>query len=190
MKTRKLILTAAIAVLAVIYAIQLALTNRSPVKTFNLKNGIDSITIETNGQTVSLLLEGGLWYVATENGTKKSAGNDKKIEELSSAIKSIKSLSTVSHSNAQSELERYGFADLTTITVTAAKNGKTVRTIKIGKNANGSANAFIQLDNNSETLLAGGSLRSVFDVSAEDLIQKTDAKETETAQTDTQENAN
>ncbi len=188
MKTRKLILTAAIAVLAVIYAVQLALTNRSPVKTFNLKEGIDSITIETNGQAVMLSLEGGLWYAGTEKEGQKSSGDDKKIEELSSAIKSIKSLSTVSRSNAQSELERYGFADLTTITVTAAKNGKTVRTIKIGKNANGSANCFIQLDNSSETLLASGSLRSVFDVTAEDLILKADAKETETAQTENNAN--
>ncbi len=189
MKTRKLILTAAIAVLAVIYAVQLALTNRSPVKTFNLKEGIDSITVETNGQAVFLSLEGGLWYVGTENGSQKSAGDDKKIEELSSAVKSIKSLSTVSRSNAQSELERYGFADLTTITVTAAKNGKTVRTIKIGKNANGSANSFIQLDSSSETLLAGGSLRSVFDVTAEDLMLKADAKATEAAQTENNANA-
>ncbi len=180
MKTRKLILSAAIAVLAVIYAIQLVLTNRSPVKTFNLKENIDSITIETNGQTVLLSQEGGLWYVATENGIQKSAGDDKKIEELASAIKSIKKLSTVSHSNAQSELERYGFADVTTINVTATKNGKTVRTIKIGKNANGSANAFIQLDNSSETLLASGSLRSVFDVTAEDLITKNESSQTET----------
>ncbi len=179
MKSRKLILTVAIAVLAVIYAIQLALTNRSPVKTFSLKEGVDSITIETNGQSLSLSLEGGLWYVVTENGTKKDAGDDKKIEELASAVKSIKSLSTVSRSNAQTELERYGFADVTTINVTAVKNGKTVRTLKIGKNAGGSANSFIRLNDNTETLLATGSLRSVFDVSAEDLILKADSEQAE-----------
>ena len=184
MKTRKLILLTAIAVLAVIYAIQLAVTGRSPVKTFKMKESPDSLTISSNGETLSLTLDGGLWYV----GEEKSAADDSKVEELVAKIKAVKTLGTVSRSSAQSELERYGFADVTTIIVAAQKNEKTLRTFTIGKNA-ASGNSYIRFDSSSETLLAGENLRSVFDLTADDLKMKAATQENASDSVATPENA-
>lgn len=169
-KTRKTILIAAIAALAIIYAFLLAASGRSPVKTHKLKDKIDFISVSTGEESVSLSLEGGLWYV----GDEKAAADDSKVEELSDALSQIKTLGTVSRSSAQSELERYGLADVATITVTAGSNGKTVRTVVIGKDASSSSTSYIQLDGSSETLLATGSLRSTFSVKADDLKMKTE----------------
>ncbi len=165
MKTGKKILLISIAVLAVIYALQLAFMNRSTAKTFKLKDKITSLTIEKGDETILLTLEGGLWYV----GKDKLAAEDEKVVELINAVSNIKTLQTVSRSNADAELERYGLADVTTMNVTAKKDDKTVRTIKIGKNAAGSISTYIQLDGSSETMLATGSLRSKFDVKEESL---------------------
>lgn len=178
-KTRKTILIAAIAALAIIYAFLLAASGRSPVKTHKLKDKIDFISVSTGEESVSLSLEGGLWYV----GDEKAAADDSKVEELSDALSQIKTLGTVSRSSAQSELERYGLADVATITVTAGSNGKTVRTVVIGKDASSSSTSYIQLDGSSETLLATGSLRSTFSVKADDLKMKTE--ENSEAQEDT-----
>lgn len=178
MKTRKTVLLISIAVLAIIYAVQLAVTSRSPVKTLRLKDKIDSLTIENGEEKILLSLDGGLWYL----GEEKIAAEDSKVIELVDAISSIKSLGIVSRSTAEAELERYGLADVTTMTVTAQKNGKTVRTLKIGKNASGSASTYIQLDGSSETLLATGSIRSKFEVKAEDLkhvVQEAPAAQSE-----------
>lgn len=172
-KTRKTILVAAIAALAVAYAFLLAASGRSPVKTHKLKDKIDLLSISTGEESVSLSLEGGLWYV----GDEKAAADDNKVMELADAISQIKTLGTVSRSSAQSELERYGLADVATITVTAGSNGKTVRTVVIGKDASSSSTSYIRLDGSSETLLATGNLRSTFSVKADDLKMKVQEKQ-------------
>lgn len=164
-KTRKTILLSVAAALAVIYALLLIFSGRSSAKTIRLKEKIDSLSITTGEETVSLSLEGGLWYV----GEDKTAADDSKAEELAAAISQIRTLGTVSRSSAQSELERYGLADVATITVTARNAGKTVRTLKIGKDASSSSTNYVQLDGSSETLLAAGSLRSTFSVKEDDL---------------------
>ena len=55
MKTRKLILCGAICVLALIYALQLIISGRNPIKTYALDKDFDTITLESvaNG-TVTL----------------------------------------------------------------------------------------------------------------------------------------
>lgn len=184
-KTRKTILVAAIAVLAIIYAVLLAVSGRSPVKTHKLKDKIDFLSISTGEESVKLSLEGGLWYV----GDEKAAADDSKAAELADALSQIKTLGTVSRSSAQSELERYGLADVATITVTAESNGKTVRTVVIGKDASSSSTCYIHLDGSSETMLATGSLRSTFSVKADDLKMKAQEKPEEQESAAQQEDA-
>ncbi len=168
MKSRKIFLLSAIAILALIYAVQLVVTNRSPVKTYTKKEKPDYLEIKTQDEVIKLSWEGGLWYV----GQEKEAADDNKIEELTQAISSIKTLGAVSHSSAQSELERYGFLDNTTMELTALKKGKVLRVVKIGKSGSVSNTAYIQLDGSSETQLSTGNLRSIFSVKSDDLKMK------------------
>lgn len=178
LKTRKKVLVSAVLILAAIYALQVALGSRSPVKTFTFREKPDTITIQSSSQTVRLFYESGLWYV----GEEKTAGDDAKIEELSDTLRNIKTLGTVSRSSAAQELDRYGFTDNQTLTVTAQKAGKPLRTLKIGKNSNTSLSSYIQLDEKAETLLSDKNLRSVFDVTEEDLKLKQEEPEPETDQ--------
>lgn len=178
LKTRKTVLVSAVLILAAVYAFQLALGSRSPVKTFTFREKPDTITIQSSSQTVRLFYESGLWYV----GEEKTAGDDAKIEELSDTLRNIKTLGTVSRSSAAQELDRYGFTDNQTLTVTAAKAGKPLRTLKIGKNSDTSLSSYIQLDEKAETLLSDKNLRSVFDVTEEDLKLKQEEPEPETDQ--------
>lgn len=168
MKSRKIFLLSAIAILAAIYAVQLVVTNRSPVKTYKLKEKIDCLQIKNQDGIIKLSLEGGLWYV----GDEKQAADDKKVQELTQAISSIKTLGIISRSPATSELERYGFLDNTAMELTALKNGKTVRKVNIGKSGSAANTAYIQIDGSPETQLSTGNLRSIFSVKAEDLKMK------------------
>lgn len=178
LKTRKTVLVSAVLILAALYALQVALGSRSPVKTFTFREKPDTITIQSSSQTVRLFYESGLWYV----GEEKTAGDDAKIEELSDTLRNIKTLGTVSRSSAAQELDRYGFTDNQTLTVTAQKAGKPLRTLKIGKNSDTSLSSYIQLDGKAETLLSDKNLRSVFDVTEEDLKLKQEEPEPETDQ--------
>lgn len=178
LKTRKKVLVSAVLILAAIYALQVALGSRSPVKNFTFREKPDTITIQSSSQTVRLFYESGLWYV----GEEKTAGDDAKIEELSDTLRNIKTLGTVSRSSAAQELDRYGFTDNQTLTVTAQKAGKPLRTLKIGKNSDTSLSSYIQLDGKAETLLSDKNLRSVFDVTEEDLKLKQEEPEPETDQ--------
>lgn len=178
LKTRKTVLVSAVLILAALYALQVALGSRSPVKTFTFREKPDTITIQSSSQTVRLFYESGLWYV----GEEKTAGDDAKIEELSDTLRNIKTLGTVSRSSAAQELDRYGFTDNQTLTVTAQKAGKPLRTLKIGKNSDTSLSSYIQLDGKAETLLSDKNLRPVFDVTEEDLKLKQEEPEPETDQ--------
>lgn len=178
LKTRKTVLVSAVLILAAVYALQVVLGSRSPVKTFTLREKPDTLTIQSSSQALKLFYESGLWYV----GEEKTAGDDAKIEELSDALRNIKTLGTVSRSSAPQELDRYGFTDTQTLTVTAQKAGKPLRTLKIGKNSDTSLSSYIQLDEKAETLLSDKNLRSVFDVTEEDLKLKQEEPEPETDQ--------
>lgn len=185
-KIRKIVLLTAIAFLAAIYAVQLVTGSRSPVKNFILREKPDTIIIENSSQTVKLFYEGGLWYV----GEEKNSGDDQKIEALVDALKNIKTLGTVSRSSAASELDRYGFTDSQTLTVKAEKSGKTIRTLKIGKNSETNLSSYIRLDEKPETLLADRNLRSIFEVKAEDLEQKIEQPQSEQPQAEEQTSEN
>lgn len=181
-KIRKIVLLTAIALLAAIYAVQLVTGSRSPVKNFILREKPDTIIIENSSQTVKLFYEGGLWYV----GEEKNSGDDQKIEALVDALKNIKTLGTVSRSSAALELDRYGFTDSQTLTVKAEKSGKTIQTLKIGKNSETNLSSYIKLDEKPETLLADRNLRSIFEVKAEDLEQKIEQPQSEQPQAEEQ----
>ena len=143
-------------------------------------------TGHNSSQTVKLFYEGGLWYV----GEEKNSGDDQKIEALLDALKNIKTLGTVSRSSAASELDRYGFTDSQTLTVKAEKSGKTIRTLKIGKNSETNLSSYVKLDEKPETLLADRNLRSIFEVKAEDLEQKIEQPQAEQPQAEEQTSAN
>ncbi len=172
MTRRKLLLLAGIGVLLCVSIVQTINAHRSPVKEFTLKAEPDTITITSaaNG-TVTLTKDGDAWLVdglpAEEN----------QIYLLTNALKSIKTLGTVSRSNADRDVQRYGLDDMSNITVSATKDGTTLRTLTLGKTAVNADQTYIRVDGGAETLIASGNLRGQFDVTAEDLAAEPETDE-------------
>ena len=174
MKNRKFLLLAGIAVLLCVYIVQTIGAHRSPVKTFALTDEPDTITIvsASNG-TVALTKVGEAWLV------NNLPAEENQVYILKNAVKSVKTLGVVSRSNADADMQRYGLDDMSRITVTVSKQGKTLRTLVLGKAATNADQTYIRVDGASETLIATGNLHGQFDVKAEDLIHEPDEEEPE-----------
>lgn len=182
--TRKIILLSAVAVFAVIYGIQLVLANKSPAKTFSLKEKPTELVIQSGENTIHLVLEGGLWYT----GENKESCDDSKVQELVDAVCEIQTLGTVSTIKSEQEAERYGFLDASSILVTASKDGNVLRTVKIGKEGASSQTSYIQLDGSPHTLLAKSNFADIFSVEEDDLKLKAEETEIETENSSDTEN--
>ncbi len=169
MKTRKLILVVSIAVLAVIYAVQLTLSLRNPIKTYQLDKEIDTISFESvaNG-TVTLSKNGEDWVV----GEKEYEIDEGELESILSNIQSVKSLGAVSHSTSEDANTRFGLDDANRIKVSAFQNGKVVRTLYVGKTAASGDQTYCRLDSSNETFLAAGTLKDVFGSTENDIRTK------------------
>lgn len=179
MTKRKLLLLAGIGVLLCVFIFQTISAHRSPVKAFTLKDEPDTITIVSaaNG-TVTLTKDGDAWLVdglpAEEN----------QIYILTNALKSVKTLGTVSRSNAERDMQRYGLDDMSCITVSVSKGGVSLRTLTLGKAAVNADQTYIRVDGGTETLIASGNLRGQFDVTAEDLVAEPETDEDDESDTE------
>ncbi len=173
MKTRKIVLSTLVAVLLCVYIVQLIVSSRSPIKTFELKaseaDALDQITLvsSTNG-AITLNKHGEDWTVS-EQAYKTS---ESYIDDILESIKSVRTLGTVSRSASEETLQRFGLDNNTAITVTAFKAGEAVRTLYIGKAASTGDQTYLRLDGKNDIFLASGSLRDTFGRSEDSLRSK------------------
>jgi len=166
MKARKTILLSAIVVLVAIYAAQLVNEKRSSIKKFILKTAPASYTITSGPNSVVLAGTNGKWTV----GDRKYPANENQVTTISNAVTSIKVLYTVSRSDAESVLERYGLNKEKAITVTASSaDGKVLRTITVGKESTTGSQTYIRLDGGRDIYLVSGSLKNTFNKTVDDL---------------------
>lgn len=163
-RLRKLILSAAVAVLALIYIVQLISGSRSSAKNFVIDKTFDTIEISSseNGN-VSLKRYGDFWKVNDEEADSAKA------KSISDTLISIKTLSVISKSSSEDAIERYGFTDSQKITVKVSDNGKEYLNLEIGKDAVGGQQNYIRVNGKGEIYLASGALRQKCSVKAEDL---------------------
>ncbi len=166
MKTRKIFLLSAIALLAVIFVIQCIFAGRSPVKEWNLKDDIDAIEITSAKGSVSLVKEGENWFV----GDKKYPADSDDSEDLAEALTSIKTLGLLTRSTADES--RYGLDENSKITVKASKDGKVVRTLYVGKDSSTGSQSYIKIDGSADILLASDSYHEFFDTDTEALRER------------------
>lgn len=161
---RKMILSASVAVLAVIYIVQLISGSRSSVKDFVIDKTFDTIEISSseNGN-VSLKRYGDFWKVNDEEA------DNAKAKSISDSLVSIKTLSVISKSSGEDAIERYGFTDSQKITVKVSDNGKKYLSLEIGKDAANGQQNYIRVNGKSEIYLASGALRQKCSVKAEEL---------------------
>ncbi len=163
--TRKIALLSAIAVLLVVYILQVSVLGRTKVKTVFTAEEIDSVEISKNGgHILSLKKENEKWLV------EDFAAMENRANRIVNSVNEIKILSTVSYDLG--DLERYGLNDENAVKVVASSGGKVMRTLYVGKDSVAGGQCYVMLDGEKKIYLAQGSLKSTFEVSADDLKEK------------------
>ena len=173
-RLRKLILAGSVAVLALIYIVQVIAGSRSSVKDFVIDKTFDTIEISSseNG-SVNLKRYGDFWKVNDEEADSAKA------KAISDSLISIKTLSVISKSSGEDAIERYGFTDSQKITVKVSDNGKEYLNLEIGKDAANGQQNYIRVNGKSEIYLASGALRQKCSVKADELKKPAEAPKTE-----------
>lgn len=170
--TRKIILAAAVALLAVIYIIQSVLSSRSTEKVFKIEKPFDTIEIssEENGK-LELKRSGNFWKIDEDDVDETRA------ERLNNAVKEIKTLGVVAKSSGEAADERYGFTAAQKISVKVSDGENGLLSLEIGKDAAAGQQNYVRINGGSEIYLASGALKSTFNVKKDAIIKK--AKEPE-----------
>lgn len=161
MKTRKLVLIVADAVLLAVCLVQFILSARDTTKYFTFKDEPDSLEIVTPQETISLYKEGEDWFI----GEKKYPASMSMVDSYISAIKSIRALDKVGSIANGNNVERYELTDSKKTIVTAKLGDKVLRTIEIGKTAVSSSQCYMTVDGGKDIYLVSGGVNDTFDTS-------------------------
>ncbi len=172
MKTRKILLLSTIAVLAVVYALQLALSGPTGAKTLALKESPDSVTVRkagaAGGSDVKLGKDGSGWTV----GSKAYRADGSTVDSLVDSVANLKVLGTVSRGLSPADEDRYGLADGTALELSLSKGGKVLRTLRVGKASPTGQQSYVTVDGSKEVLLVSGNLAEGFGKAEGDLRDK------------------
>ena len=161
MKTRKLVLIIADAVLAAVCIIQLVLGARDTTKYFTMKDQPDSLEIATPSEKISLYKDGDEWVI----GDKKYPASLSVVDDFIDALSNVRALDKVGSTSSSNEAEKYELTDSQKITVTAKLGDKVLRTLEIGKTAVSSSQCYATVDGAKDIFLVSGGIRDTFDTS-------------------------
>ncbi len=160
---KKIALLSSVAVLAGVYAIQLALSRPESVRTLAIDSAIDSIEIaRPDAPTLTLSKEGDSWLV----GEGRYPADASRVESMLSLLKEVKILGIVASDATRGE---YGLEEGSAISVTALSGGKKTRSVTVGKGAVNSMQTYASVDGEESVSLLSGNYRGAFGLSADDL---------------------
>ncbi len=165
---RKKILLTIFGVLLIIYVVQLVNAAKKTTKDLTLKDTPDSITIKKGNNTIRLSKKDNVWLI----GDKKYIADESDSSDIENAVKTIKVLDTVSHSNDSAVSERYELNADKAMTITASKNGKVLRKITAGKVNSTGSHTYVRVDDSKDVYLVSGSYKNIFDKTESDLRSK------------------
>lgn len=160
MKTRKLVLLIADAVLLAVCILQGVFAFHDTTKYFELKDTPDEILIDTPEEKgITVTKEDGKWFVAKQ----KYPADENIVNSFVDAMSSIRVLDKVGTTGNDAILEKYELNDSRKTTVVVKKEGKVLRTIEIGKKAMSDTQSYITVDGGKDIYLATGNLADTFD---------------------------
>ena len=161
MKTRKLVLIIADALLLAVCIIQLVLGARDTTKYFTMKDQPDALEITTPSEKISLYKDGDEWVI----GDKKYPASLSVVDDFIDALSNVRALDKVGSTSSSNEAEKYELTDSQKITVTAKLGDKVLRTLEIGKTAVSSSQCYATVDGAKDIYLVSGGIRDTFDTS-------------------------
>lgn len=162
---RKTVLLSAIAVLALVFVLQLSLGQPAGIREFVLETAPDTIEI-SGGQagSVRLVRDGDGWVITDERYPADTAA----VSAMVSALETVRAPGRVSGDPDSGD---FGFDS--TVTVAAYSSGKTLRTLHAGKVSANALQTYCRIDDSDDVYLVSGNLRSIFDRTVNSLRDKT-----------------
>ncbi|MBR4387029.1 MAG: DUF4340 domain-containing protein [Treponema sp.] len=158
---RRIVLTAALAVLAIIYIVQVWSSSRTGIKIVKTEGEPSEITItkgmDSENEIHLVKDSSGNWTL----GSKKYPADENTVSAIINSLKEIKILGTAA--SLSGDGSRYGLDDASKIIVTASDSSKTLITLVVGKNTSTGNQSYVQLDGKNTVLLANKALHSLFD---------------------------
>ena len=173
---RKVVLLVAIVVLLLIYVLQVAFSHKTNVRTLYTEGEVDRVEVIKADELLYSLVKVGdgedeVWTVGGEAAREWSARG------IVNAISEVKLLGVATKS--QSDDERYGLSEESTLVVKALSGGEVLRTLYVGKLSATGSQTYVRVDDDKTVYVAQGSLRSTFEVTADDLKEPPPQEESE-----------
>lgn len=169
MKTRKIVLLSACAVLLIICIIQGIVASHNPVKTLAISESPDCIEIAGPSSTVTLTLDGATWFV----GNDSFQADKSSVDLILRTIKEIKVLDTVGKLGSDDFNARYDLNDGKAYIITAKKGDSVIRTVRLGKTSSTGSQTYLCVDKSNDIYLVSGNLQSLFSKTEDELKSKT-----------------
>lgn len=165
MTKRKITLLIITAVLLVIAILQGVVTNINPVKSVKFEADPDTILIESSSGTVKLAKHNGEWWVGDNNFQAKKTD----VNSFINCVKEIKILEKIGSVSNELLEERYDLNKEKALKVTASLDGKTLRTLLIGKATSTAGQSYLTIDDKKDVYLVSGNYNTVFNKTEENL---------------------
>lgn len=163
MNTRKIILLALCAALAIVAILQQALKGGSSVKVLSISESPNKIEISSADKALTLTLDGNDWY------TGNFLAETSYINNMVNCLKDVKVLDKVATLKSDDYNSRYDLNDAKAITVKAYNGAALIRTIKVGKASNTASQSYIAVGDGRDVYLVSGNYNAVFNKTADDV---------------------
>ncbi len=172
LSVRKIILLSLIAVLLVVYILQLVISGANDGYSLVLKESPDTILIQNGTKSqIKIVNSNGIWLFkeGSENPEENYAilpANTETVNQMVTSLSKIEVLGLVSR-NADNE--RFGFTENESVKIICSKEGKILRTLELGKNSSTYQQVYAKVDESSNVVLVSGNPKTLFDVTFENL---------------------
>ena len=169
MKTRKIVLLTANAILLVVGIIQIIVNTRNTVKTFSFSEEPDQIVIEKSDGDLNIVFENNKWFI----GSEKFEATQSNVDSMIEYAQSIKALDKVASLSNAASVSKYEFDQDNAIKVTVSKGGKELRTFTLGKDATTGIQCYATINGSNDIYLIDRDYRYIFDKTVDQLRTKT-----------------
>ena len=172
LSVRKKILLSLIAVLLVVYILQLVISGANDGYSLVLKESPDTILIQNGTKSqIKIVNSNGIWLLkeGSENPEENYAilpANTETVNQMVTSLSKIEVLGLVSR-NADNE--RFGFTENESVKIICSKEGKILRTLELGKNSSTYQQVYAKVDESNNVVLVSGNPKTLFDVTFENL---------------------
>ena len=172
LSVRKIILLSLIAVLLVVYILQLVISGANDGYSLVLKESPDTILIQNGTKSqIKIVNSNGIWLLkeGSENPEENYAilpANTETVNQMVTSLSKIEVLGLVSR-NADNE--RFGFTENESVKIICSKEGKILRTLELGKNSSTYQQVYAKVDESNNVVLVSGNPKTLFDVTFENL---------------------